>query len=77
MMKLKELKDKKRQLEVELCEIDKKIEEIKADTYDEVLTALLQELEDYQAYSDDYEHVVDNTLRVLSDDGRELFKDYI
>lgn len=77
MGKLKELRDKKRQLEVELCEIDKKIEEIKADTYDEVLTALLQELEDYQAYSDDYEQVVDNTLRVLSDDGRELFKDYI
>ena len=76
-MKLKELKDKKRQLEVELCEIDKKIEEIKADTYDEVLKALLKELEDYQAYSDDYEHVVDNTLRVLSDDGRELFTDYI
>lgn len=76
-MKLKELKDKKRQLEVELCEIDKKIEEIKADTYDEVLTALLKELEDYQAYSDDYEHVVDNTLRVLSDDGRELFTDYL
>ena len=76
-MKLKELKDKKRQLEVELCEIDKKIEEIKANTYDEVLTVLLQELEDYQAYSDDYVHVVDNTLRVLSDDGRELFSDYI
>lgn len=76
-MKLKELKDKKRQLEVEICEIDKKIEEIKADTYDEVLKALLKELEDYQAYSDDYEHVVDNTLGVLSDDGRELFKDYI
>ena len=76
-MKLKELKDKKRQLEVELCEIDKKIEEIKADTYDEVLTALLKELEDYQAYSDDYENVVDNTLRVLSDDGRELFTDYL
>lgn len=76
-MKLKELKDKKRELEVKLCEIDKKIEEIKADTYDEVLKALLKELEDYQAYSDDYEHVVDNTLGVLSDDGRELFKDYI
>lgn len=76
-MKLKELKDKKRQLEVEICEIDKKIEEIKADTYDEVLKALLKELEDYQAYSDDYEHVVDNTLGVLSDDARELFKDYI
>lgn len=76
-MKLKELRDKKRQLEVELCDIDVKIEEIKANTYDEVLKALLKELEDYQAYSDDYEHVVDNTLGVLSDDGRELFKDYI
>lgn len=76
-MKLKELRDKKRQLEVELCDIDVKIEEIKANTYDEVLSALLKELEDYQAYSDDYEHVVDNTLGVLSDDGRELFKDYI
>lgn len=76
-MKLKELRDKKRQLEVKLCEIDVKIEEIKANTYDEILKALLKELEDYQAYSDDYEHVVDNTLGVLSDDGRELFKDYI
>lgn len=76
-MKLKELRDKKRQLEVELCDIDVKIEEIKANTYDEVLKALLKELEDYQAYSDDYEHVVDNTLGVLSDDARELFKDYI
>lgn len=78
-MKLKELRDKKRQLEVKLCEIDVKIEEIKANTYDEILSALLKELEDYQTYSDDYvyENVVNNTLCVLSDDARETFMDYI
>lgn len=79
MGKLKELKDKKRQLEVKLCEIDVKIEEIKANTYDEILSALLKELSDYQEYADDYsyENVVDNTLCVLSDDARETFMDYI